>query len=567
MANGNKVSDWVGLAADKVEQIRKLPCFARPYSRAAAIHAACRAAGGYPLRAFTEVSSSCCRVVAFFNCNDGLEAGASSMSEDVFDYDLLVIGSGPAGQRAAIQGAKLDKKVAIVERRTVLGGCSVNLGTIPSKTLREAALELCGYRSREFYGASYTVKQHITMQDLLLRTNRVIQHEIDVSRHQLMRNDVEVIGATASFVAPHAVRLDYVDATTSRTVRARKIVIAAGAETTRDPHIPFDGERIFTSDDVLQLERLPRTLAVVGAGVIGCEYASIFAALGVRVTLIDKRNRLLPFVDHEIVDEFCHHLRENRATLRLNESVDKLEIVEDEHGPRVRLRLDSGKTIIAEKALYSVGRTGATGKLNLAKAGLAADQRGRLSVDEHYRTEVPGIYAVGDLVGFPALASTSMEQGRLAACHAFGVKAQSVPERFPYGIYAVPEISMVGKTEEELTEAATPYEIGKARYKEIARGQILGDVTGLLKLIFHSETRQLLGVHIIGEGASELIHIGQAVLSFGGKIDYFIDTVFNYPTLAECYKVAAFDGINRLGVFAEEATEEAGAAADSRPPG
>ncbi len=477
------------------------------------------------------------------------------MSGDLFDYDLLVIGSGPAGQRAAIQGAKLDKRVAIVERKAVLGGCSVNLGTIPSKTLREAALELCGYRSREFYGASYTVKQHITMQDLLFRTNRVIQHEIDVTRHQLMRNDVELLAATASFVAPDTVRLDYVDGASSRSVKARKIVIAAGAENTRTPHIPFDGERIFTSDDILDLDRLPRTLAVVGAGVIGCEYASIFAALGVRVTLIDKRDRLLPFVDKEIVDEFCHHLRENRATLRLGESVDKLEVVGDEAGARVRIHLDSGKTIVAEKALYSVGRTGAASQLDLARAGLKPDNRGRLTVDQHFRTAVPHIYAVGDMIGFPALASTSMEQGRLAACHAFGIRAQSAPEWFPYGIYAVPEISMVGKNEEALTEASVPYEIGKARYREIARGQILGDVTGLLKLIFHSETRQLLGVHIIGEGASELIHIGQAVLSFGGTIDYFIDTVFNYPTLAECYKVAAFDGVNRLGIFAEEPTE------------
>jgi NAD(P) transhydrogenase len=478
--------------------------------------------------------------------------GNKDMSEDGFDYDLLVIGSGPAGQRAAIQAAKLDKRVAVVERRAVVGGCSVNLGTIPSKTLREAALDLSGYRAREFYGASYTVKQRITMEDLLFRTNRVIQHEIDVTRHQLMRNSVEVIAATASFVAPDTLRLDHVDSTGSRTVRAHKIIIACGAETTRDPHIPFDGARIFTSDDVLDLDRLPRTLAVVGAGVIGCEYASIFAALGVRVTLIDRRDRLLPFVDKEIADEFCHHLRENRATLRLAESVDKLEIVEDAHGARVRIHLDSGKTIIAEKALYSVGRTGASSKLNLAEAGLAPDSRGRLAVDAHFRTAVPDIYAVGDMIGFPALASTSMEQGRLAACHAFGLKAHSVPERFPYGIYAVPEIAMVGKNEEELTDAAVPYEIGKARYKEIARGQILGDVTGLLKLIFHSETRQLLGVHIIGEGASELIHIGQAVLSFDGKVDYFIETVFNYPTLAECYKVAAFDGINRLGIFEQE---------------
>jgi NAD(P) transhydrogenase len=478
------------------------------------------------------------------------------MSADRFDFDLLVIGSGPAGQRAAIQGAKLDKKVAVVERKTVIGGCSVNLGTIPSKTLREVVLELSGYRSRQFYGASYTVKEHITIQDLLVRTDRVIQHEIDVMRHQLMRNDVELIPAEASFVGPDTIRLDYADSRMSRIVTARNIVIAVGTETTREPHISFDGERIFTSDDILHLDRLPRTLAVVGAGVIGCEYASIFAALGVRVTLVDKRNRLLPFVDAEITDTLCHYLRENRATLRLNESVKELEVVEGNgQGVGVRLHLDSGKTIVAEKALYSVGRTGATSKLNLAAAGLAPDDRGRLTVDEHYRTEIPNVYAVGDVIGFPSLASTSMEQGRLAVCHAFGVRARSAPERFPYGIYAVPEISMVGKNEEELTEASIPYEIGKARYREIARGQILGDVTGLLKLIFHADTRELLGVHIIGEGASELIHIGQAVLSFGGKIDYFIDTVFNYPTLAECYKVAAFDGINRLGMVEDERTE------------
>src|ERR1700704_5454222 len=303
------------------------------------------------------------------------------MAGDAFDYDLLVIGSGPAGQRAAIQGAKLNKKVAIVERRTVLGGCSVNLGTIPSKTLREAALELCGYRSREFYGASYTVKQHITMQDLLFRTNRVIQHEIDVTRHQLMRNNVERIAATASFVAPDTVHLDYVDGASSRRVRVKKIIIAAGAETTRDSHIPFDGERIFTSDDVLDLDRLPRTLSVVGAGVIGCEYASIFAALGVRVTLIDKRDRLLPFVDEEIIDTLCYHLRENRVTLRLNESVERIDVAEDIDGPgsRVRLHLESGKTIVTEKALYSVGRSGATTRLALDNCGLACDPRGSSS--------------------------------------------------------------------------------------------------------------------------------------------------------------------------------------------
>jgi NAD(P) transhydrogenase len=482
------------------------------------------------------------------------------MATDRYDYDLLVIGSGPAGQRAAIQGAKLDKRVAIVEKTSVVGGVSVNLGTIPSKTLREAVLELSGYRSREFYGASYTVKQNITIQDLLVRTTQVINHGIDIARHQLMRNRVELISAQASFRDPQTLQLEYNDGSTSRTLTAGTIVIASGTETTRDSHVPFDGKRIFTSDDILHLDQLPRTLAVVGAGVIGAEYASILAALGVRVTLIDSRHRLLPFVDEEIADTLCHHLRENRVTLRLGESVNRLETVKGETGERVRLHLDSGKTIITEKALYSVGRTGATSRLNLPAAGLEPDQRGRLVVDPHYQTKVPHIYAVGDVIGFPALASTSMEQGRLAVCHAFGVPARSVPELFPYGIYSVPEISMVGKTEEELTHDGVAYEIGKARYKEIARGQIVGDITGLLKLIFHSETHKLLGVHIIGEGASELIHIGQAVLSFGGTVDYFINTVFNYPTLAECYKVAAFDGINRLGIYHEDPGELVAAA-------
>ena len=482
------------------------------------------------------------------------------MAGTSYDFDLVVIGSGPAGQRAAIQGAKLDKRVAIIEKTTVVGGVSVNLGTIPSKTLREAVLDLSGFRSRAFYGASYRVKENITIQDLLVRTNQVIEHGIDIARHQLMRNHVELISANAAFADPHTLRLDLIDGSTSRTMSAAKIVIATGTETTRDSHVPFDGRRIFTSDDILHLDELPRSLAVVGAGVVGCEYASILAALGVRVTLVDQRNRLLPFVDEEVAAELCHHLRESRVTLRLGESVNRLETVPTESGDRVRLHLDSGKTILTDKALYSIGRTGATSKLNLKAAGLEPDARGRLKVDANFRTEIPHIYAAGDVIGFPALASTSMEQGRLAVCHAFGVRAKSVPELFPYGIYSVPEISMVGKTEEELTEAGVAYEVGKARYKEIARGQIVGDVTGLLKLIFHSETHKLLGVHIIGEGASELIHIGQAVLSFGGTVDYFVNTVFNYPTLAECYKVAAFDGINRLGMFYEDPSELAQAA-------
>jgi NAD(P) transhydrogenase len=349
-------------------------------------------------------------------------------------------------------------------------------------------------------------------------------------------------------VDTHTLRLSMVDHSGERNITAAHILIATGTEATRDAKIPFDSQNIFLSDDILTLKKLPRTLAVIGAGVIGCEYASIFATLGVRVTLIDRSRRLLPFVDAEVVESLDYHLRQNRMTLRFNETVSGIELAQSESGtdPRVKIHLTSGKEIVAEKALYSIGRTGATGRLNLEAAGLKPDDRGRLKVNEHYQTEISHIYAAGDVIGFPSLASTSLEQGRLAACHAFGVETKSTPALFPYGIYSIPEISYVGLNEEELTEANVPYEMGKASYREIARGQIIGDSIGMLKILFHRETRQLLGVHIIGESASELIHIGQAVMSLGGTIDYFVNTVFNYPTLAECYKNAAFDGVNRL---------------------
>ena len=464
-----------------------------------------------------------------------------------YDYDLFVLGSGPAGQRAAIQAAKLGKRTAVAEHRAVIGGVCINTGTIPSKTLREAVMHLSGYRERSIYGASYTVKEKITMSDLLFRADQVIKHEIDVTRHQLQRNGVDVITARAVFKDPHTLRLVTPNGGGGdRDVSAERIVIAVGTETTRHGHIPFDGQRIFTSDDILCLQKLPRTLAVMGAGVIGLEYATIFATLGVRVTLIDKRQRLLPFVDSEIVDALIYHMRDNRVTLRLNEGVKSVTPVDCANGPRVAILLESGKKVTAEKALYSIGRSGATAGLALENAGLATLDRGLLEVNECYQTKVPHIYAAGDVIGFPSLASTSMEQGRQAACHAFGVQAEAVNEHFPYGIYTIPEISTVGKSEEELTREGIPYEVGRAAYKEIARGQIIGDTTGLLKLMFHCETRKLLGVSILGEGASELVHIGQAVLAMGGTIDYFVETVFNYPTLAECYKTAAFDGINRL---------------------
>jgi NAD(P) transhydrogenase len=463
-----------------------------------------------------------------------------------YDYDFLVIGSGPAGQRAAIQAAKLGRRAIIVEQRDVVGGVCINTGTVPSKTLREAVLHLSGHRERGIYGASYQVKQNITMPDLHFRTSHVIRHEIDVTRHQLQRNGVALVTGRAHFIDAHTVAVDTADGRAHREISADKIVIAVGTEATRDKQIPFDGQRIMISDDILALTKLPRSLTVIGAGVIGIEYATMFSTLGVRVTLIDKRDRVLPFIDREIADSLAYQMHQRRVTLRLGEEVKSVEPISDDKGDRVRICLASGKQIVTEKALYSIGRTGATGGLNLDAAGVQTDNRGRLTVNEHYQTNIPNIYAAGDVIGFPSLASTSMEQGRLAACHAFNTRCESVPALFPYGIYTIPEISTVGRNEEELTQAGVPYEIGKAYYREIARGQIIGDNAGLLKLIFNMETRELLGVHIIGEGASELVHIGQAVLAHKGSIDYFVDTVFNYPTLAECYKTAAFDGINRL---------------------
>ena len=466
--------------------------------------------------------------------------------QPAYDFDMLVLGSGPAGQRAAIQAAKLGKRTAIVERRAVIGGVCINTGTIPSKTLREAVLHLSGHREKNIYGASYAVKSRISMSDLLFRADYVIRNEIDVTSHQLQRNGVNVLAARASFADEHTVLLEFFDGSGARKVTAENVVIAVGTETTRDPAVPLDGQRIFTSDDVLTLNELPRSIAVIGAGVIGLEYATMFAALGVRVTLIDKRERLLPFVDYEIIDNLVYQMRQSRVTLRLGEEVSGIEPICAAGEDKVRITLASGKQVVTAKALYSIGRKGATADLNLPAAGLSANGRGQLSVDSRYRTNVPHIYAVGDVIGFPSLASTSMEQGRLAACAAFGKEAHSVAELFPYGIYTIPEISVVGRNEQELTRDNVAYEVGKAYYREIARGQIIGDQTGMLKMMFDREDRKLLGVAILGEGASDLIHIGQAVLAHEGTIDYFIDSVFNYPTLAECYKTAAFDGVNRL---------------------
>jgi NAD(P) transhydrogenase len=461
-------------------------------------------------------------------------------------YELVVIGSGPAGHHAAIQAAKLRRRTLLLERKAVVGGTCINIGTIPSKTMREAVIYLSGYREHAIYGQSYKVKDKITLQDLLFRVDAVVRNEVDVSRHQLARNGIEVLNAEASFLDPHTIRLRFPDGRSESRVRADNVVIAVGTEPVADPRIPLDGSAIVSSDDIPRLETLPHSLVVIGAGVVGCEYASMFAALDVRVTLIDMRPRLLPFVDAEIAEALTYQLRNRRVTLRLGEKVSHVEAEKDGGERRVRVILESGKQILTDQALSCMGRAGAVSKLNLEAANVTHDSRGKIKVNHFYQTDVPHIYATGDIIGFPSLASTSKEQGRRAVCHAFGVEARYAPELHPYGIYTIPEISFVGQNEEELTDQGIPYEIGKAHYREIARGQILGDSNGMLKLIFHRETQTLLGVHIIGDGAAELVHIGQAILAMRGKIQYFIDTVFNYPTLAECYKNAAFDGVNRL---------------------
>jgi len=456
-------------------------------------------------------------------------------------YDLAVIGSGPAGQKAAVAAAKIGKKVAVIDRPGKLGGASLQTGTIPSKTLREGILYLTGFRQRSFYGRNYTLKEDISVQDLALRVNTVKSRQGEVVRAQLKRNGIDILEGIARFSGPHALNIEGQEGT--RPVSADFILIACGSRPAHHPRVPVDGRRILDSDQVLGLERLNREVIVVGAGVIGLEYTSMAAALGTKVTLVEQRETILDFVDREIVEALIYVLRQCGTTLRLGETVASVGLEGDD---RVLACLESGKEIRADALLYAVGRQTNADTVNLEAAGLAADPRGRIAVNESYQTAVPHIYAAGDVIGFPSLASTSMEQGRLASHHMFGVRDETPPAALPYGIYTVPEISMVGKTEEELTRAKTPYEVGRARFEELAKGQMLGADLGLLKILFDPKSLRVLGVHVIGDQASELVHIGQAVLSLGATLDYFRQTVFNYPTLAEAYKVAALDGFNRI---------------------
>jgi NAD(P) transhydrogenase len=458
------------------------------------------------------------------------------------EYDLIVIGSGPAGQKGAICAAKFRKKVAIIDRPRTIGGVCVHTGTIPSKTLREAVLYLSGFRQRSFYGRGYVLKDRIAMSDLVFRAQAVMAREVEVIKAQLRRNYITVLEGNASFTDPHTIQVKTDEG--AQLVHGKNILIACGTRPAHSADIPMDGKRIFDSDEVHCLEEIPRDLIVVGAGIIGLEYASMFAALGVKVTLLDQRPIIMDFADREIVESLCFQLRQLGTVFRLGEKV--VSVGFDQERDRVFAKLESGKNVHGNGLLYTIGRQANSDQMNIDAAGLKSDERGKLVVNENFQTAIPHIYAAGDVIGFPALASTSMEQGRLASCHMFGKPGKMPPNLTPIGIYTIPEISMVGFTEEQLTREKIPYEVGLARYAELAKGQMLGDEQGLLKLVFDPESLKLLGVHVIGDRAAEIVHIGQVVLAMGGTIEYFRDAVFNYPTLAEAYKVAALDGLNKL---------------------
>jgi NAD(P) transhydrogenase len=460
----------------------------------------------------------------------------------MLEYDLVVIGSGPGGQKAAIAAAKLGKSVAVIERGRMLGGVCVNTGTIPSKTLREAVVYLTGMSQRELYGASYRVKEKITPADLLARTSHVIGKEQDVVRSQLMRNRIDLIEGHGRFVDPHTILVEETARGEHTTVSGDYIVIATGTKPARPAGVEFDEHRVLDSDGILDLKSLPTSMVVVGAGVIGIEYASMFAALGTKVTVVEKRDSMLEFCDPEIVEALKFHLRDLAVTFRFGEEVTAVDV----GSAGTVTTLASGKQIPAETVMYSAGRQGQTEHLDVEKAGIEADKRGRIFVDSNFQTKVDHIYAVGDVIGFPALAATSMDQGRLAAYHAFGEPAKGMTDLQPIGIYSIPEVSYVGATEVELTRNAVPYEVGVSRYRELARGQIAGDSYGMLKLLVSTDDLRLLGVHIFGTHATEMVHIGQAVMGCGGTVEYLVDAVFNYPTFSEAYKVAALDVMNKL---------------------
>ncbi|KIC10610.1 pyridine nucleotide-disulfide oxidoreductase [Leisingera sp. ANG-M1] len=480
---------------------------------------------------------------------------------DEFDYDLIIIGSGPSGRAAAIQAGKLHRRVLVIDRKDRLGGVSVHTGTIPSKTLRETVLNLSGWRERSFYGRSYRVKDDILAEDLKARLHKTLDHEVDVLEHQFNRNHVDTLLGLAKFVGPNEVEVATEAGETTR-LTAEKFLISTGTKTYRPDYVPFNGSTIVDGDEFLEMAEIPRSLVVIGAGVIGVEYATMFSALDVRVTLIEPRETFLDFIDKTLIQEFTHQIRENGVDLRLGSAVENIE----DAGEHVEVTLANGRHVRAEMLLFAAGRMGATGALNLEATGLKTDHRGRLSVDRKtYQTEVPHIYATGDVIGHPSLASTSLQQGRVAACHALDTPTMPESPWYPYGIYSVPEMSTCGMSEEELKERGIPYEVGEARFRETSRGHIMGLEHGMLKMLLSLKTRRVLGVQIVGEGATELIHIGQAVMNLQGTVDYFVQNTFNYPTLAEAYKVAGLDAFNRMPIPEEFKVKKPSRKAKAKP--
>ncbi len=466
------------------------------------------------------------------------------MSDFDYDYDLIIIGSGPSGRAAAIQAGKLKRRVLVIDRKDRLGGVSVHTGTIPSKTLRETVLNLSGWRERSFYGRSYRVKDDIDAEDLKARLHMTLDYEVDVLEHQFNRNHVNTLNGFAKFTGPNEVEVA-TEAGETTTLTAEKFLIATGTKTFRPDYVPFNGKTVVDGDDFLEMEDIPRSLVVIGAGVIGVEYATMFSALDVRVALIEPRDTFLDFIDTTLIHEFTHQIRENGVDLRLGAGIDKIE----DAGTHVEVSLDNGRHVRGEMLLFAAGRMGATDALNLEAVGVGTDHRGRIDVNRKtYQTSVPHIYATGDVIGHPSLASTSLQQGRVAACHA--LETPTLPESpwYPYGIYSVPEMSTCGMSEEELQERGIPYEVGIARFRETSRGHIMGIEHGMLKMLISLKTRRVLGVQIVGEGATELIHIGQAVMNLQGTVDYFVQNTFNYPTLAEAYKTAGLDAFNRMPI-------------------
>jgi NAD(P) transhydrogenase len=457
-------------------------------------------------------------------------------------FDFVVIGSGPAGEKAAIQAAKAHRRVAVVEQSRRLGGNSLHTGTIPSKTLRETILQLIAGRERAAARFEAALSKHLTLDAMMRHKETVIRGQEEVVEHHFLRNDVTVFTGTARFLDPHRVEVREDDGSI-REIRADVILLATGSRPARPADVPLDDEHVYDSDSILGLDAIPHTLAIVGGGIIGCEYACMFAALGTKVTVLDARPRVLDFVDREIAELLVARMRDRGIVMRLAEEVTAIVL---ERPGRVVANTASGKQVVSEKLLYAVGREGNTAELGLERAGLAPGRRGLIQVNDRFQTAVAHIYAAGDVIGFPSLAATSQHQGRLAAAHALALAPAATQTHLPYGVYTIPEISMVGETEEELTAQRVAYEVGHAFYREVARGAITGERSGMLKLLFERATHRLRGVHIIGGNAAELIHIGQAVLAFGGAVEYFVEAVFNYPTLSEAYKIAALNGLNRL---------------------